>query len=96
MLTLLWSMSGLVSPIGFKMINTMDLFFTEDQMIEMLLMRGYMLYQACHTREVEVYRDNYLPENYLEELVWKDGKFHTIESAFRSELKTQIIYNLWQ
>ncbi|WP_286767180.1 MULTISPECIES: hypothetical protein [Sphingobacterium] len=69
----------------------MDLYFTEDEMAEYLLARGYVIMMAVEEVEVNTYQNVFLQEQIEVITVFKDNDSFTLKNAFDKELKKQLL-----
>ena len=74
----------------------MQIDFTEDDMIEFLLVRGYVLYQGQREVEDNVYQNVFISRITVVQTVFKHDKEYRIREAFEREFKNELINKLWQ
>jgi len=74
----------------------MKIDFTEDEMIDFLLMRGYILYQGQIETVERIYQNRFETHLQVVQTVFKQGKEYQINDAFQREFKQELINKLWQ
>ncbi|TWI22173.1 hypothetical protein [Sphingobacterium siyangense] len=69
----------------------MQLYFTEDEMAEFLLARGYVIMMAVEELEVNTYQNVFLQEQKEVIKAFKGNYSDDLQEAFKRELKTKIL-----
>ena len=67
------------------------LYFSEDEMREFLLSRGWVMQVVPEETEVNVYQNVFVPEVLLMEYFFKDGRRELLVQAFREEMKLKLL-----
>jgi len=69
----------------------LKLYFTDDEMREFLLSRGWVMQVVEEESEVNVYQNVFVPQRLLMEYFFKDGRRESLAQAFREEMKLKLL-----
>ena len=69
----------------------LELYFSEDEMREFLLSRGWVMQTVEEEEEINVYQNVFIPRKLLMEYFFKDGRRELLVQAFREEMKLKLL-----
>ena len=69
----------------------LELYFSEDEMREFLLSRGWVMQAVEEEEEINVYQNVFIPRKLLMEYFFKDGRRELLVQAFREEMKLKLL-----
>lgn len=69
----------------------LELYFSEDEIRDFLLSRGWVMQVVEEETEVNVYQNVFVAERRVMEYFFKDGKRYSLAQAFREEMKLKLL-----
>lgn len=69
----------------------LELYFTEDEMRDFLMSRGWVMQLIEEVEEINVYQNVFVPQRLLMEYFFKDGRRELLQQAFREEMKLKFL-----
>lgn len=69
----------------------LELYFTEDEMRDFLMSRGWVMQVIEEESDINVYQNVFVPQRLLMEYFFKDGRQELLAQAFREEMKLKLL-----